>query len=68
VDLFLKLVDFFFGDFKLEADLHDINEIAEVPVVFQVHKSILKQERGQVHEPKTPSFGGKAASISCNVR
>jgi hypothetical protein len=34
VDLFLKLVDFFFGDFKLEADFHDINEAAEVPVVF----------------------------------
>ncbi|KIM76797.1 hypothetical protein PILCRDRAFT_91430 [Piloderma croceum F 1598] len=65
--LLIELVDFFFSDFKLEADLHDINEVTEVPVVFQVRKLILKQEWCQMHEPKAPSFGCKAASISCNV-
>jgi hypothetical protein len=68
VDLFLKLIYFFFSDFKLEADFYDINEVTEVPVVFWVCKSILKQERCQMHEPKAPSFSCKAASIGCNVR
>ena len=68
MNLFFKLINFLFSDFKLEASLHDIHKVAKMLVVFFVCKLMLEQKRCKVHKPKTPTLCGKIASIHCNVR
>ena len=68
INFLFQIVDLLECDFKPQTHVHDINQVTEVLVVLLIRKSVLKHERGQIHEPKTPGFGGIVRSISVNVR
>jgi len=51
------MIYFYMCDCKLCACLHDVNQVAEMFVIFDVVESILKKRWSNVHEPKGPSLG-----------